>query len=445
MVTRESSLAQTPFPARAASLSKKQVIIVLIASGLGWMFDSVVINLYTVALPQLQKEFGLTVQAIGGISSLFLLGYSLGSLAGGTMADYLGRRLSLGISIVCYTAFAALTGLVGSVATLGGARFLTGIGGGTELPVGSTYVAEVAPARWRALCVGLMNSLFSLGIFVASVLVTVAGGWRWAFALTLPIGAVVWLIRLGAEESPHYENVRTAISDTGMKRRNITFTELMRPEYRWNTTRQTVLWFGYWMCWWTFVIFFPRYLQMHGVAGNEVAWYMGAYGIAGMFGLILCGYLADVLGRRVSITLFCGIAVVSAWAWTLVTGPLLTPLIGGVLFTFLVAPGSAMLPYTAESFPTTVRGTGQSVAIGLSRLVAVGAPFAAGWIVASVGQTIEFWISSAFLLVTIAAAWSGRESAGADLADGIEEGALVRAAAGASGAQSADRATARSK
>ena len=433
MVTGDQAATHTPTPSRAIALSKNQVFIVLVASGLGWMFDSVVINLYTVALPQLQREFSLTVQAIGGISSLFLLGYSLGSLAGGTMADYLGRRLSLGISILCYTGFAALTGLTGSVAMLSGARFLTGVGGGTELPVGSTYVVEVAPPRWRGLCVGLMNSLFSLGIFVASVLISVAGSWRWAFALTLPIGAVVWLIRLGAVESPHYKNVQTAITDNGMKRRNFTFIEVFRAEHIGTTIRQIVLWFGYWSCWWSFVIFMPRFLQMHGVEPSHVAWYMGAYGIAGMFGLILCGYLADVLGRRVTITLFCVLAIASIWIWTVAVGAILTPLIGGFLFTFLVAPGSAMLPYTAEAFPTTVRGTGQSVAIGASRLASVATPFAGGWLVASVGQSTEFWISSAFLLLTIAAAWSGRESAGVDLVDGIEAGTLVPGIAAGSG------------
>jgi len=400
----------------------RQMYLIFLAAALGMLLDSIVINVYTVTLPAVTQEFGLTAQDIGFISSIFLFGYALGTLGGGTMADYLGRRVSLGISVGCYSIFSALTGAATSGALFAAARFLTGIGTGTELPIGAAYVAEAAPRRWRGFALTLTNSVYSLGIFCASVIVAVAASWRWAFTSTLVLGAIVYLIRATAEESPRFHNVQAALADRTLQRRRFTVWEVFAPAYRGATLRIMTLWIGYWTFWWSWVIFVPRYLITEAHVGQtEIAWYMGAFGLGGFFCQNLSGYLCDIVGRRWTITAFTGVGVAALWLWIAYAATPAAPIIGGVAFAFLLAPVPPMLAHTADTFPTTLRGTGQSVTIGIARLVSVAGPTIAGLVVAKIGLAAEFKLASALLLLTVAAAWYGPETRGVALQDGIAE------------------------
>lgn len=394
----------------------KQALLVTTAAALGWLFDSVVVNLFTVSLPQLEEAFALTSATIGAISSLFLLGYALGTMIGGTVADYIGRRLSLGLSIILYTLSAAGTGLAGSVAALGLARFMTGLGAGTELPVGAAYVAEVVPARHRGLWIGAMNSVFSLGIFVASLLLWLAGDWRWAFLSTLVLGAIVLSVRSKAEESPRFRKVQEDLTAGRLVRKRSTIAEVFSRQHRTRTLRVMVMWLGYWIAWWSWSIFVPRYLEaiVH-VPHHDVLSVMMRYALGAFVLQVLAGPVSDRIGRRVALTLFSVLAVASVYLWTLTSQTEYGVLMGGVAFACMLAPPGILVAYTTEIFPTAIRGTAQSMTLGIARLIAVAAPTLGGHLVAGIGYDLEFRLVSSFVLVSVVAAWLGRERAGQSL------------------------------
>ncbi|MDE2228601.1 MAG: MFS transporter [Alphaproteobacteria bacterium] len=409
----------------------RQMYLIFLAAALGMLLDSIVINVYTVTLPAVTDEFDLTAQDIGFISSIFLFGYALGTLSGGTMADYLGRCVSLGISVGLYSIFSALTGAATGGASFAATRFLTGIGTGTELPIGAAYVAEAAPRRWRGFALTLTNSVYSLGIFCASVIVALAANWRWAFASMLVLGAIVYLIRATAEESPRFHKVQAVLADRTLQRRRFTVWEVFAPAYRGATLRIMMLWIGYWTFWWSWVIFVPRYLITEAHVGQaEIAWYMGAFGLGGFLCQNLSGYLCDIVGRRWTIIAFTGIGVTALWLWIAYAVSPAAPMLGGIAFASLLAPVPPMLAHTAETFPTTLRGTGQSVTIGIARLVSVAGPTAAGLVVAKIGLASEFKLASVLLLLTVLAAWYGPETRGIALDDGLAEKVSTPAAAG---------------
>lgn len=52
------------------TVSERQAYLVTVAAGLSWLFDSVIVNILTVALRQLAETFKLTAVNIGVISSL---------------------------------------------------------------------------------------------------------------------------------------------------------------------------------------------------------------------------------------------------------------------------------------------------------------------------------------------------------------------------------------
>lgn len=397
----------------------RQAYLVTLAASLGWLFDSVVVNLFTVALPELESVFKLTAIGTGVLSSLFLLGYALGTLAGGTIADYIGRRASLGLSIILYTIFSALTGFASSFGMLAGLRFLTGIGAGTELPVGAAYVAEVASDKSRGTWIGVMNSVFSLGIFVAALALTVFGSWRGAFMSTFVMGALVLLVRSRARESPRFARVKKDIDSGRLVRKRPTIAEVFGPSYRARTIRVLLLWLGYWTFWWSWSIFVPSYLGAGlAVPKPDVIKVMMGYALAAFVAQIFAGWLSDWIGRRPAMVGVIVLAIVAIWLWSTASPGTVGVVTGAAAFALALAPVGVMLTYTTELFPTALRGTGQSMTMGIARLIAVGAPTTSGFVAAAHGTSGEFRFSSCFLLLALLCVFLGPETRGTVLDDG---------------------------
>ena len=120
----------------------------LIASWMGWMFDAyeafALVLVMTPALHQLLTPDHLQSASIyaGGLLAATQIGFAAGGVASGVLADYLGRRRTLMLSIVCYAVFAGLTAMSSNYWSMLICRFLTGIGLGAEWGPGAAIVAE---------------------------------------------------------------------------------------------------------------------------------------------------------------------------------------------------------------------------------------------------------------------------------------------------------------
>ena len=145
---------------RAIPATFKQALFVAVTAGLGYGFDSYAVNIYGLVLPDIKKTLHITEAQAGYIGSIFLLGYTIGTIGFGLAADRWGRKTTLGASILLYGTTTALAGLTTNIAAFTGLRFLTGVGGAGELAVGAPYTAEVWPAKTRAIGVG--GVIFSL-------------------------------------------------------------------------------------------------------------------------------------------------------------------------------------------------------------------------------------------------------------------------------------------
>src|SRR5579863_615358 len=79
----------------------------LLASTLGWMLDGMDITLYAMVLPALMREFSLSTSEAGFLTSITLIAAALGGILFGVLADKMGRRSILMLTIVLYSAFTA--------------------------------------------------------------------------------------------------------------------------------------------------------------------------------------------------------------------------------------------------------------------------------------------------------------------------------------------------
>src|ERR1700693_2055154 len=121
---------------------------ILAASFLGWVFDGYEIYALVVALPFALRALLSPEQLksapiwAGTAVSVTLLGWGVGGLIGGTLADYVGRKRMMIWSVFLYAVFTGITALSQTFFMFAALRFITGLAMGSEWSTGVTLLAE---------------------------------------------------------------------------------------------------------------------------------------------------------------------------------------------------------------------------------------------------------------------------------------------------------------
>jgi MFS family permease len=156
------------------SLSKSQWST-LIAANLGWMFDGyetyAVLLSVGAALRQLldPSQYNQIAAYAGLVIAMTLLGWGIGGLMGGVVADYLGRKRTMVLAILAYSIVTGLSAFAWDWVSFAALRFMVGVAIGSEWVTGASIVSELWPDRARGRGVGLMQCGFGIGFFLASL------------------------------------------------------------------------------------------------------------------------------------------------------------------------------------------------------------------------------------------------------------------------------------
>ena len=213
---------------------------VLTVAALGWMFDTMDQNLFTLvrvpSIHALAHGSSINEKTIGGlVTAAFLVGWSVGGFFFGILGDRIGRTRTMVATIIIYALFTGLSGLAWSWPSYAVMRGLTGFGVGGEWAAGAAIVAEVFPAHARPMALGTLQALSSIGNMTAAVVVYSLSSvsWRWCYAIgALPALLVFWILRSVKEPEKWHE--ARAQASTGKQLGAI--SELFRdPKLRRNT------------------------------------------------------------------------------------------------------------------------------------------------------------------------------------------------------------------
>ncbi|MBZ5562999.1 MAG: MFS transporter [Acidobacteriia bacterium] len=403
MNTRASTQASAESPARPPSpwrqLTGYQWLVLAVA-WLGWVFDSMDALIYAqVMTPALKDLLGArgtpeNIAWYGGIIfSIFMLGWAVGGVVFGVLADYLGRARTLVITILIYAVFTALAGLSHSWWQLGVYRFLTALGIGGEWAAGAALVAEVWPESLRVKGAGLLQSAWGAGFFVAAGLNLLLSNYSWRvmfFAGIVP-AVVALLIRLRVHEPERWQEARRAAA--GQPRR-LTLAELFTPQVLPDTLVGTALAFvavfGLWGATnWTpsliHELLRPQGLEPAAMA-RQVSYAVMSLNVGAIAGYLLVPLIAEWWNRRgafllmmvgSAISLPAAFLLPSTYAHVLLALPALGFFSNGIFSGFPV--------YLPEIFPTRIRATGAGFCFNAGRILAAAGPFLTGWLVLQLG------------------------------------------------------------
>lgn len=158
------------------------------------IFDGFDLAVFGSVVPVLMKEWALTPMQVGTLGSYSLFGLMFGALIFGPLADKMGRKNIILISVILFSLFTALCGLAQGPTEFGIYRFLAGLGIGGLTPNVIALVTEYSPKSKKSTLVTIMCSGFSVGGVLSaglSIVMIPALGWESVFYVgALPILAL---------------------------------------------------------------------------------------------------------------------------------------------------------------------------------------------------------------------------------------------------------------
>lgn len=148
-----------------------------------------------VAVPSIQSEFAASAGTVQWVVSAYVLSFGGLLLFAGRLADAIGRRLVLIVGVAILLAGSLLGTFATTVELVVAARFGMGVGAALTAPAGLAIITTTFPeGAPRNRAVGIYTACgavgFSAGLLGGGLLSSV--GWRWVFALSAVMAAVVW-------------------------------------------------------------------------------------------------------------------------------------------------------------------------------------------------------------------------------------------------------------
>src|ERR1700740_1601327 len=167
------------------------------AAWLGWTLDAFDFTVFLLIMVAIAQEFGVPLTEVTIVFSVTLWLRLVGAVGSGWLADRIGRKTPLMISILWYLVCNFIAGFSPTCGFLFLFRALLVIGMGAEWPAGAALAMESWPARSRGFMSGVLQGSWSLGFLLSSAaygLLYDLIGWRGLLMLgILPALAVVWI------------------------------------------------------------------------------------------------------------------------------------------------------------------------------------------------------------------------------------------------------------
>lgn len=419
----------------------------LLASWLGWMFDGY--ELYALVLVMGSAVHQLLPQDrlprasvyIGGLLAATMLGWAMGGVGAGILADYFGRRRTLMLSILCYAVFSGLAAISWDYWSLLAFRFLTGLGLGAEWGPGAAIVAEQWAPSSRGRAGGALHAAYGVGMLLASgiwLVVNPLGGssWRYMFVVGMLPALLLLYVRRWVEEPAVWtaanhdrreaqQRVQMGSGSSHDKQLvQFTVSEILSDiELRRRVGLLLLMAVSSVVGWWSASTWIPEFaseINAHSASQGQLASSTVGmiFGLGSVAGFVTLGFFADTVGRKPTIWFYyLGALVVSLWYFLFARERNALLVIAGVNGFFSSGQFSWMTIYLPELFPTRVRGTAMSLVFDTSRSIAALGPLLAGWLVALFGGigNAAAVMSLIYILGLIATPLAGSETRGKPL------------------------------
>ncbi|WP_434661164.1 MFS transporter [Klebsiella sp. MISC125] len=354
-------------------------------------FDTAIIGFIASDLVQ---EWGVEKSALGPVMSAALVGLAVGALTAGPLADRVGRKKVLIMSIVVFGSFSLLTAFATSLNQLTLLRFLTGLGLGAAMPNAATLMSEYAPERRRALMVNLMFVGFpmgsSLGGFLSAWMIP-HYGWQSVLVLggVMPLLLAVVLIFLLPESArymvvkqqpaqhiaailhriaPVPEHAEFELREAGQVKEKSAIGVIFSPRYAVGTVMLCLTYFMGLLIFYLLTSWLPLLIRETGATMSQASIITALFPLGGGIGVLILGALMDKINPNKVVAVGWLLTGVFVCLVGFSTSSLL--LMGVMVFiagSIMNGAQSSMPALAAGFYPTQGRATGVAWMLGIGR------------------------------------------------------------------------------
>jgi len=333
-----------------------------VAAWLGWMLDAFDFTIFLLIMVPIAKEFDVPLVDVTFVFTLTLWLRLVGATASGWLADRVGRKLPLMISILWYSICNFIAGFSPTFWFLFLFRALLGIGMGAEWPAGAALAMESWPARSRGFMSGVLQGSWGLGFLLSSAaygLLFESIGWRGLLWMGVLPALVVLYIRKFVKEPEVWQQNRDKQRQQKQEFRLPLF-EIFRLRVLPNTLT-ACLWMGSgFVAYYTIFGLFATHLQkdLHFGPG-DVALPLALSNTMLFVSNCIWGWVSDKIGRRWAMIIPAAIGIlVTPFYLGFFTTSYSVLVIAFIVQGFFAGAVYGQNPsYLNERFPTEVRAT----------------------------------------------------------------------------------------
>jgi SHS family lactate transporter-like MFS transporter len=373
------------------------------------MLDGFDFTMYLLIMVPIAKEFGVSVTAVASVLTFTLWLRLVGALGSGWLADRVGRKAPLMLSILWFSTCNFIAGFSPSFTFLFVLRALLGLGMGGEWPAGASLAMESWPPRSRGFMGSIMQASWNIGFALSSLaywLLFDTIGWRGLLWLgILPAILCVYIRYYVKEPEVWVENRKRQREQKAEVR--VPLLRIFKPALLGNTLTA---------CWWmagTLIVYYSVYglfatwlqsdLKLDAAAVATPIMLSNLVGLA----CVSFGWIADQIGRRRAIIIQAMIGCIVAPAYLLTTD-ITWIVVGFVIQGIFSGALPCLVPsYMTERFPTEVRTTASGFCYHVGAVVASFVPPAISYFATAqhmgfaMPMLIGTWFGSACVVIAV--------------------------------------------
>ncbi|WP_416356807.1 MFS transporter [Aureimonas phyllosphaerae] len=395
--------------------------------GLVWAADAMQVLAIGFTAPSIAASFGITVPQALQTGTLFFVGMLIGAFVFGRLADRIGRRNCLMITVLIDAAFGIASAFAPDFGWLLALRFLTGIGVGGTLPVDYTMMAEFLPSHRRGRWLVLLESFWAVGTIVLAIVALYAGSqggeaWRTIFFCTGVPAVIGIALRLFVPESPLYLNkvgrsdeakrVLERMAKTNGSTRTIgdlrpetmekkSIAALFDSVLRRRTVVLLIAWTLVSISYYGIFVYLPVRLASEGFGFMRGQMFLVIVALVQLPGFFLAAYGVEKWGRKPTLIGFLMLSAVGCLLYSFGSTPALVVGATLLLSFSLLGTWGGLYAFTPEIYPTSLRASGMGLAGAMARVGGLLAPSIIAPLMASNFTMALFSISTLLVIAAV--------------------------------------------
>ncbi|ADB30336.1 major facilitator superfamily MFS_1 [Kribbella flavida DSM 17836] len=159
------------------------------------------VTIVTTALPVLGADLGFAAARLSWVITAYTVVLAGLLVLGGRVADLVGAARMFRVGLALFSVASLACALAWSPDALIGARIAQGAGAALLSPAALAALTDLVPPAQRRTALGWWTAAAAGGGasgWVLGGLITEYAGWRWVFAVNVPIGVIAYLVSLRA-------------------------------------------------------------------------------------------------------------------------------------------------------------------------------------------------------------------------------------------------------